>query len=292
MKTLGKPHYVLNQDFYYWKNDKMNKVSKGQEYTWNGCAYSPKNYDEKLNQGHTLGEDFVENGELFDEIKNHKDLSRDFSIIFGIKPEEVPSNSSGNKSDFNALAKEVFSKLWQLSSEQNNKLSKAIKDTVEDGGFKNNVKESTTTEGIKMSKTNKQFLKEQVDELKRRSAMEKSYLSVIGRDSGNNLSEESCVQETKQQARSLTGVISQQDVPKNTKAPTEKEGIKDKYIITFKDGLTINITKNMFDSLYDYSGKSNVNGYNIASSLLFATDKDTGEMICLDSSSILSITKV
>lgn len=73
METLGKPHYVLNQDFYYWKNDKMNKVSKGQEYTWNGCAYSPREYDEKLNQGITIDKDFVEYGELFD--KKHDDTS-------------------------------------------------------------------------------------------------------------------------------------------------------------------------------------------------------------------------
>lgn len=226
----------------------------------------------------------------------NKDLSRDFAIVFGIKPEEVPSNSSGNKSDFNALATQALSNLLGLNSKQSNALLLAMREKIEDGGFKNNVKESNTTEGIKMSKTNKQFLKEQVDELKIRSEMESSKTDQAI-DAMKGLARQSGLlplESDKYSRIGLTGEnkIEHRPFPKGPNVQTgEKETTEDKYVVTFKDGLTTIITKSMFDSLCDYAGKSNVNGYNIVSSLLFASDSETGEMICLDSSSILSIVK-
>lgn len=79
------------------------------------------------------------------------------------------------------------------------------------------------------------------------------------------------------------------DLKSSDKADKDQANDYD-YVVTFKDErlAPLVITDNMFESLNMHYARNN---YNSTSTLLFASDRDTGEMICLDSSSILSITK-
>lgn len=123
------------------------------------------------------------------------------------------------------------------------------------------------------------------DRLKMRSEMEDAELGSIGRDSRKYLTEEDCRQQAKEQSRFLVGSIAHQPSPKTARDQTENV----KYQVNFKaDKASILISENMFNQLCE--ANTPING-KILNPLLWASDEDTGEMICLDSSSILSITK-
>lgn len=224
-------------------------------------------------------------------MENKKDLSKAFSIMFGIKPSEVPPKSSGVY--FRDI--EYIDKLNDQMREALTKNQNDFENFLKEMGFKITLLEDLT-EYAKTTKSEKEVLKKQVEELERRSKIKGSkaqdceWATNIESKYPPALEGADWKYERYPQTNNA---INKSTLEEDSKNKVEVKGKpQDMYQVNFKDDrYSITITESMFINLMVNKDTTNLNGYRGMPNLLIGSDDETREMICLDSSSILSIVK-
>lgn len=266
--------------------------------------------------------------EFENNMKENKDLSNAFAIIFGIKPEEVPSKSSGkNDSLSNSIrtkkdADKFMEDLENITSEE--KENKQKKNVFGHDGLLLEKFKSVMSE-IDDEKTNAwlEFDEKRLEEesgkfFSDKPKMDKFYADLEKQVKDN--SEKTCVmfnnflenpkdfldkanyttKEGISHNKNIKNTMSKEEELKQAsilenmkefnKQTDEKQIIKPirQYKVLFKEGQnSIFITSSMAESLSSYSYRANTSS--LGNKLIWGEDKETGETICLDGSSILAI---